>query len=76
MSALPSVGSCAAPRIMLGIYLDALGSSDEARSAVARALREEPSLNVEGIALQVGAHPDPAQGAARVARLRALWPAR
>jgi hypothetical protein len=59
---------------MLGLYLDALGQSDEARAVIARTVRENPGLNLEGLALFVGAHPDPEQGRARAARLREFWP--
>jgi len=59
---------------MLGLYLDALGRRDEARSVIERTVRENPGLNLEGLALLVGAHPDPDQGRARAARLREYWP--
>lgn len=72
---LPQMSHYPSPRIMLGLYLDALGRHDEARANIERAVREEPGLNLEGVALLVGAHPDPARGAARVARLREYWPA-
>jgi len=72
---IPQMSRCPTPRIMLGLYLDALDRGDEARAQIERAVRENPGLNLEGVALLVGAHPDPAQGAARVARLRAYWPA-
>jgi TolB-like protein len=62
------------PRIMLGLYLDELGKPDEARSLIERTLRENPGLNLEGLALLAGAHPDPEQGRARAARLREYWP--
>jgi adenylate cyclase len=62
------------PRIMLGLYLDALGRRDEARSMIERTVRENPDLNLEGLALLVAAHPDPEQGRARAARLRDYWP--
>ena len=61
-------------RIMLALYLDALGRGDEARAMIARTARENPGLNLEGLALLVGAHPDPEQGRARAARLREYWP--
>ena len=72
---VPTMPGYSSPQIMLGIYLDALGRSEEARTQIERAVAETPGLNREGVALLVTAHPDPEQGAARVARLRALWPA-
>jgi adenylate cyclase len=71
---LPKAAKYPTPRIMLGLYLDALGQSDEARAVIARTVRENPGLNLEGLALFVGAHPDPEQGRARAARLREFWP--
>jgi hypothetical protein len=35
---------------------------------------EDPLLNVEGIALIIGAHPDPDKAAERLALLREYWP--
>jgi adenylate cyclase len=72
---LPRLPGYSSPRIMLGLYLDALGRTDAARAQIERAVRENPGINLEGVALLVGAHPQPEQGAARVARLRAYWPA-
>jgi adenylate cyclase len=71
---LPKAARYPTPRIMLGLYLDALGRPDEARSLIERTVRENPDLNLEGLALLVAAHPDPEQGRARVARLREYWP--
>ena len=62
------------PRIMLALYLDALGRSDEARALIARTVRENPGLSLEGLALMVAAHPDPEHGRADAARLREYWP--
>ena len=56
---------------MLGLYLDALGRPDEARAAIARAVRASPGLNLEALVLSVSGHPDPEQGRARAERLRA-----
>ena len=72
---LPQMSRYPSPRIMLGLYLDELERHDEARAHIERAVREEPGLNLEGVTLLVGSHPDPARGAARVARLREYWPA-
>lgn len=72
---LPQMSRYPSPRIMLGLYLDELERRDEARAQIERAVRENPGLNLEGVVLLVGAHPDPVQGAARVARLREYWPA-
>jgi len=73
-SFVTQAGSYAAPRITLGLFLDALGRHDGARTAIERALRENPGLNFDGIALQIGAVPDRELGAARVAKLREYWP--
>jgi adenylate cyclase len=71
---LPKAARYSAPRIMLALYLDALGRRDEARSVIERTVRENPDLNLEGLALFVVAHPDPEQGRARAAALREYWP--
>jgi len=71
---LPKASRYPTPRIMLGLYLDALGRQDEARSVIERTVRENPGLCLDGLALLVGAHPDPEQGRARAARLREYWP--
>jgi TolB-like protein len=63
------------PRICLALDLDALGRTDEARAEIERAARIDPEFNIEGVALQLGAHPDPETGAARAAKLREYWPA-
>lgn len=63
-----------AARIFLALDLDALGRTAEARAQMERAAKIDPAFNVEGVALQLAAHPDPEQGAARVAKLRAYWP--
>lgn len=44
------------------------------RGLTERTVRENLDLNLEGLALFAGAHPDPEQGRARVARLREYWP--
>jgi TolB-like protein/cytochrome c-type biogenesis protein CcmH/NrfG len=74
-SLLPRMPGYASPRIMLGLYLDEIGRSEEGRKQVERAVQETPSLNREGVSLLVGSHPDPAKGAARLARLHEFWPA-
>ncbi len=71
---LPKAARYPTPRIMLGLYLDGLGRQEEARAAIERAVRESPGLNLEGLALMAGAHPDREQGRARAERLRAYWP--
>jgi hypothetical protein len=71
---LPRAARYSTPRIMLGLYLDALGRHDEARNVIERTVREDPRLNFAGLALSIGAHPDPEQGRARVAKLREYWP--
>ncbi len=63
-----------AARIELALDLAELGREEEARAAVERAVREDPVLNVEGLALLIGAHPHPDKGRERVARLRDYWP--
>jgi adenylate cyclase len=72
---LPRMPGYTSPRIMLGIYLGALGREGEARSQIERTVRQHRGLNRNGVELLVGAHPDPAKGAERVARLREYWPA-
>jgi adenylate cyclase len=62
------------PRIWLALYLDALGRHAEARAVIERTVRENPQLNLEGMALMAAAHADPEQGRARAARLREYWP--
>ena len=47
-----------------------------ARSAIERAVREDPGLHLDGLALIVGAHPDPSKARERVALLREYWPKR
>ncbi len=63
-------------RVELGLDLAALGQSDAARSAIERAVREDPGLHLDGLALIVGAHPDPSKARERVALLREYWPKR
>jgi len=62
------------PRVELGLDLAALGQADAARSAIERVLRDDPDLQLEGLALIVGAHPDPDKARERVALLREYWP--
>lgn len=61
-------------RVELGLDLAALGRHEAARSAIERAVREDPELNVDGLAMIVGAHPDRAKARERVALLREYWP--
>jgi len=61
-------------RVELGLDLAALGRTDAARSAIERAAQEDPGLQVDGLALIVGAHPDPDKARERVALLREYWP--
>jgi TolB-like protein/Flp pilus assembly protein TadD len=71
---LPKAPRYPTARIILGLCLDALDRHAEARAAIERVVRENPGLNIEGLALLVSAHPDPEQGRARAARLREYWP--
>ena len=64
----------ATARVTLAIAYEGLGQSEKARAEVIRAAQLDPGLNVDGIALNIGAHPDPEKGAARAAFLRRHWP--
>jgi hypothetical protein len=47
---------------------------DEARTAIERAVRADPGLNLEGLALLVAAHPERERAQKHVALLREYWP--
>ncbi len=64
----------ATARITLAIAYEMTGHPDKAKAAVERACELDPRLNVEGIAMNVGAHPDPAKGQERAAILYRYWP--
>jgi TolB-like protein/Tfp pilus assembly protein PilF len=64
----------ATARVILAIAYESTGRPDEARTAVERACELDPGLNVEGIAMNVGAHRDPEKGREREAILRRYWP--
>jgi adenylate cyclase len=64
----------ATARIELGLDLAAMGRMDEARACIERAVQNDPRINLEGLALIVGAHPDSQLAAERVALLREYWP--
>ena len=65
----------ATARITLAIAYEAIGQPDKAKAAVERASELDPGLCVDGIALNVRAHPNPEKGAEREALLRRYWPA-
>jgi TolB-like protein/Flp pilus assembly protein TadD len=62
-------------RVTLGIAYEAIGEPDKARAEIERACELDPGLCVDGIALNVSAHPDPEKGRHREALLRRYWPA-
>ena len=65
----------ATARVTLAIAYEATGRSKEAKDQVARAAKLDPGLCLDGIALNIRAHPDPDKGEAREALLRRYWPA-
>jgi len=65
----------ATARITLAIAYEAIGQPDKAKAAVQRASELDPGLCVDGIALNIGAHPNPETGREREALLRRYWPA-
>ena len=67
----PRYGSA---RVTLALDHPAIGRMDQAREMIDRAHREDPGIFVDGMALMVGAHPDPGLGLQRAATLRSLWP--
>jgi len=64
----------ATPRVILGLALAATGRIQEAKDTIEAAARFDPGLCVDGIALNIGAHPIPELGLQRVAWLREFWP--
>lgn len=62
-------------RVTLAIAYETTGELEKARAAVERASELDPGLNVDGIALNIAAHPDPEKGQERAAILRRYWPA-
>lgn len=64
----------ATARVTLAIAYEMTGHPDKARAAVERACELDPGLNVDGIAMNMAAHPDPAKGREREAILRKYWP--
>ena len=64
----------ATARVTLAIAHEFCGRPEKARAEVERACELDPGLNVEGIAMNVGAHPDPEKGQARAEILRKYWP--
>ncbi|MCX2980804.1 hypothetical protein EYC98_07925 [Halieaceae bacterium IMCC14734] len=71
---LENMARYATARITLAIALEMTGQSDKAKRAVELACELDPGLNMEGIALNVGAHQDQEKGRQRVAVLRKYWP--
>ena len=71
---LESMPRYATARVTLAIAYEATGRPDLARDAVKRACELDPGLNVDGIAMNVGAHRDPEQAREREAILRRYWP--
>jgi TolB-like protein len=65
----------ATARITLAIAYEAIGQPDKAKAAVQRASELDPGLCVDGIALNLSAHPNPERGREREALLRRYWPA-
>jgi tetratricopeptide (TPR) repeat protein len=64
----------ATARVTLGLAYQGLGRVDDAKATIEKAARLEPGLSVDGIALNIGTHPDPEKGLERVALLREYWP--
>lgn len=73
-SILEHIPRYATARITLAIAYEMTGDSDKARAAVRKAWELEPDLNMNGILLNVSAHPDPERGQARGDVLRRYWP--
>jgi len=65
----------ATARVTLALAYEATGRSNEAKAQVTRAAQLDPGLCLDGIALNISAHPDPEKGAEREALLRRYWPA-
>ncbi|MBW2497407.1 MAG: tetratricopeptide repeat protein [Deltaproteobacteria bacterium] len=64
----------ATARVTLAMAYELTGHPEKARAAVERACELDPGLNVNGIAMNVGAHPDPERGRERQAILYKYWP--
>lgn len=64
----------ATARATLAIAYEMTGESDKAKAAVEKADALDPGLNLDGILLNVGAHPDPEQGRLRADIVRRYWP--
>ena len=62
------------PRVTLAIAYEMTGRPGKAKAAVERACELDPGLNVDGIAMNIAAHPDPTKGHEREAILRKYWP--
>ena len=59
---------------MLGVAYEMTGQPEMARTVIERAYEMDPKLNTEGLAMNIGAHPDPEVSRARMAVLHNYWP--
>jgi TolB-like protein/Tfp pilus assembly protein PilF len=64
----------ATARVTLAIAYEGMGRPAEAEAEVIRAAQLDPGLCLDGIALNIAAHPDPEKGRQRQALLRRYWP--
>ncbi len=71
---MPQFPRYATARVTLALAFAGMGRMDEAKAAIERAARGDSYVNLEGLLLNIGAHPDPEKGLERVALVRRLWP--
>jgi len=71
---MPQFPRYATARVTLALAFAGMGRMDEAKTAIERAARGDFYVNLEGLLLNIGAHPDPEKGRERVALVRRFWP--
>ena len=71
---MPQFPRYATARVTLALAFAGMGRMDDAKAAIERAARGDAYVNLEGIVLNIGAHPDPEKGRERVALVRRFWP--
>lgn len=62
------------PKIVAGVCFELTGQTQKAKESIERAYAAEPSLNADGIALNIGAHFNPEKGRERIDVFRKYWP--
>jgi adenylate cyclase len=71
---MPQFPRYATARVTLALAFAGMGRMDDAKAAIDRAARGDFYVNLEGLLLNIGAHPDPEKGRERVALVRRFWP--